>query len=167
MENSNFKLASKLVQQHLTLSEIHNLWEQSSLGRPANRKTIKRWVNLGPKTKNPRFEPFICSLALDLLTNGIESIKAKLLDENDRKVQTLKAALDNYQFRTAKQEATAASLVAFYERYPSFSKGQQGLLDSMCARVQERRVFYIDVGKMPPQRSKQYLEQIKNEIKQK
>ena len=34
-------------------------------------------------------------------------------------------------------------------------------------RAPERRVFYIDVGKMPPHRSKQYLEQIKNEIKQK
>ena len=34
-------------------------------------------------------------------------------------------------------------------------------------RAPERRVFYIDVGKMPPQRAKQYLEQIKNEIKQK
>lgn len=34
-------------------------------------------------------------------------------------------------------------------------------------RAPERRVFYIDVGKMPPQRSKQYLEQIKNEIRQK
>lgn len=34
-------------------------------------------------------------------------------------------------------------------------------------RAPERRVFYIDVGKMPPQRVKQYLESIKNEIKQK
>lgn len=34
-------------------------------------------------------------------------------------------------------------------------------------RAPERRVFYIDVGKMPPQRVKQYLEGIKNEIKQK
>lgn len=34
-------------------------------------------------------------------------------------------------------------------------------------RAPERRVFYIDVGKMPPQRVKQYLETIKNEIKQK
>lgn len=34
-------------------------------------------------------------------------------------------------------------------------------------RAPERRVFYIDVGKMPPQRTKTYLEQIKNEIKQK
>lgn len=34
-------------------------------------------------------------------------------------------------------------------------------------RAPERRVFYVDVGKMPPQRVKQYLETIKNEIKQK
>lgn len=34
-------------------------------------------------------------------------------------------------------------------------------------RAPERRVFYVDVGKMPPQRVKQYLEGIKNEIKQK
>jgi hypothetical protein len=34
-------------------------------------------------------------------------------------------------------------------------------------RAPERRVFYIDVGKMPPQRVKAYLEQIKNEIRQK
>ena len=34
-------------------------------------------------------------------------------------------------------------------------------------RAPERRVFYIDVGKMPPHRVKTYLESIKNEIKQK
>ena len=34
-------------------------------------------------------------------------------------------------------------------------------------RAPERRVFYIDVGKMPPTRVKQYLEGIKNEIRQK
>jgi len=34
-------------------------------------------------------------------------------------------------------------------------------------RAPERRVFYIDVGRMPPARVKQYLEGIKNEIRQK
>jgi hypothetical protein len=34
-------------------------------------------------------------------------------------------------------------------------------------RAPERRVFYIDVGNMPPHRRKQYLESIKNEISQK
>lgn len=34
-------------------------------------------------------------------------------------------------------------------------------------RAPERRVFYIDVGKMPPNRIKTYLETIKNEIRQK
>ena len=33
-------------------------------------------------------------------------------------------------------------------------------------RAPERRVFYIDVGKMPPQRVKGYLEQFKNELRQ-
>jgi hypothetical protein len=33
-------------------------------------------------------------------------------------------------------------------------------------RAPERRVFYIDVGKMPPAMTKKYLEQIKNEIRQ-
>ena len=33
-------------------------------------------------------------------------------------------------------------------------------------RAPERRVFYVDVGKMPPQRVKSYLEGIKNEIRQ-
>jgi hypothetical protein len=34
-------------------------------------------------------------------------------------------------------------------------------------RAPERRVFYVDVGNMPAQRVKQYLEQVKNEIRQK
>ena len=34
-------------------------------------------------------------------------------------------------------------------------------------RAPERRVFYIDTGNMPPQRVKQYLEQIKTDIRQK
>lgn len=34
-------------------------------------------------------------------------------------------------------------------------------------RAPERRVFYIDVGNMPAQRVKQYMEQIKNDIRQK
>ena len=34
-------------------------------------------------------------------------------------------------------------------------------------RAPERRVFYIDVGNMPPNRVKQYLEQVKNDIRQK
>lgn len=34
-------------------------------------------------------------------------------------------------------------------------------------RAPERRVFYVDVGNMPPQRVKIYLEQIKNELRQK
>ncbi len=34
-------------------------------------------------------------------------------------------------------------------------------------RAPERRVFYIDVGNMPPQKAKKYMEQVRNEINQK
>lgn len=44
---------------------------------------------------------------------------------------------------------------------------QDAIIIYRIQRAPERRVFYIDVGKMPPHRSKQYLEQIKNEIRQK
>lgn len=54
--------------------------------------------------------------------------------------------------------------------YRSFKQKElleDAILIYRISRAPERRVFYIDVGKMPPQRTKQYLEQIKNEIKQK
>lgn len=49
---------------------------------------------------------------------------------------------------------------------------QMGLLEDAIiiyrvVRAPERKVFYIDVGNMPPQKVKHYLETVKNEIKQK
>lgn len=44
---------------------------------------------------------------------------------------------------------------------------EDSILIYRIVRAPERRVFYIDVGKMPPQRVKTYLEQVKNEIRQK
>ena len=43
---------------------------------------------------------------------------------------------------------------------------EDAILIYRIVRAPERRVYYIDVGKMPPPRVKQYLETIKNEIKQ-
>ena len=43
---------------------------------------------------------------------------------------------------------------------------EDAILIYRIQRAPERRVFYIDVGKMPPQRVKSYLEGIKNEIRQ-
>jgi hypothetical protein len=44
---------------------------------------------------------------------------------------------------------------------------QDSVIIYRIVRAPERRVFSIDVGNMPPQRAKAYLEAIKNEIKQK
>lgn len=54
-------------------------------------------------------------------------------------------------FRTFKQKSLLEDAIVIYR----------------ISRAPERRVFYVDVGNMAPQRVKQYLEQIKNEIKQK
>ena len=44
---------------------------------------------------------------------------------------------------------------------------EDAILIYRIQRAPERRVFYLDVGKMPPHRVKQYLETVKNEIRQK
>lgn len=49
---------------------------------------------------------------------------------------------------------------------------QMGLLEDasviyLTVRAPERKVFYVDVGNMPPHKVKSYLESVKNEIKQK
>jgi hypothetical protein len=44
---------------------------------------------------------------------------------------------------------------------------EDAVLIYRIVRAPERRVFYVDVGNMPPQRVKQYLESIKNEMRQK
>jgi hypothetical protein len=58
-------------------------------------------------------------------------------------------------------------LKAVYRSHKQKVLLEDSIIIYRVSRAPERRVFYVDVGKMPPQRVKQYLEQIKNEIKQK
>jgi hypothetical protein len=58
-------------------------------------------------------------------------------------------------------------LRAVYRSHKQKELLEDSVLIYRIQRAPERRAFYIDVGKMPPQRVKQYLEQIKNEIRQK
>lgn len=51
--------------------------------------------------------------------------------------------------------------------YRQLSMLEDAVIIYRIVRAPERRLFYIDVGNMPPQRVKQYLEQIKNEMRQK
>ena len=51
--------------------------------------------------------------------------------------------------------------------YRQLSMIEDAVIIYRIVRAPERRVFYVDTGNMPPQRVKQYLEQIKNEIRQK
>ena len=54
-----------------------------------------------------------------------------------------------------------------YRVYRQLAMLEDAVIIYRIVRAPERRVFYIDVGNMPPQRVKQYLEQVRNEIRQK
>lgn len=54
-----------------------------------------------------------------------------------------------------------------YRVYRQLSMLEDAAIIYTIVRAPERRVFYIDTGNMPPQRVKIYLEQIKNEMRQK
>lgn len=61
----------------------------------------------------------------------------------------------------------ASVLRPIYRVYRQLAMIEDAVIIYRIVRAPERRVFYVDVGNMPPQRVKQYLEQIKNEIRQK
>lgn len=58
-------------------------------------------------------------------------------------------------------------LRAIYRTFKQKELLEDALLIYRIQRAPERRVFYIDVGKMPPNRVKAHLEQIKSEFRQK
>ncbi len=57
-------------------------------------------------------------------------------------------------------------LSSVYKAYQQKKLIEDSIIIYRVQRAPERRVFYIDVGRMPPQRRKQYLEQIKLEMRQ-
>jgi hypothetical protein len=61
----------------------------------------------------------------------------------------------------------ASILDSIYPDYQKLQMLEQASITYRMVRAPERRVFNIDVGNMPPQRVKQYLEQIKTEMRQK
>lgn len=60
-----------------------------------------------------------------------------------------------------------STLRPIHRVYKQLAMLEDAVIIYRIVRAPERRVFYVDVGNMPPQRVKQYLEQIKNEIRQK
>jgi len=61
----------------------------------------------------------------------------------------------------------ASVLQPIYRVYRQLAMIEDAVIIYRIVRAPERRVFYVDTGNLPPQRVKQYLEQIKNEIRQK
>ena len=58
-------------------------------------------------------------------------------------------------------------LQSAFKDYQKLTMLEDSAIIYRIVRAPERRVFYIDVGNTPPQRVKQYLEQIRNDIRQK
>ena len=58
-------------------------------------------------------------------------------------------------------------LQSIFKTYKQLTMLEDSIIIYRIVRAPERRVFYIDVGNMPQQRVKQYLESIKNDIRQK
>jgi hypothetical protein len=58
-------------------------------------------------------------------------------------------------------------LLPVLKTYKQLSMLEDAMVIYRIVRAPERRVFYIDVGNMPAQRVKQYLEQVKNDVRQK
>jgi hypothetical protein len=61
----------------------------------------------------------------------------------------------------------ASVLRPIFRVYRQLTMIEDAVIIYRIVRAPERRVFYIDTGNMPPQRVKLYLEQIKNELRQK
>lgn len=58
-------------------------------------------------------------------------------------------------------------LAPIYRVYRQLAMIEDAVIIYRIVRAPERRVFYLDTGNMPPNKVKIYLEQVKNEIRQK
>lgn len=58
-------------------------------------------------------------------------------------------------------------LLPVLKTYKQLTMLEDAMVIYRIVRAPERRVFYIDVGNMPAQRVNQYLEQVKNDVRQK
>lgn len=57
-------------------------------------------------------------------------------------------------------------LSTLYRTFKQLEMLEDSLIIYRVVRAPERRVFYVDVGKMSPAKSKKYLEKVKNDIRQ-
>ena len=121
---ATYKIASKAVQEICTLAEIDEMWNDTGLGGSAKRTTVERWLNVGPATKNPSFEPFIFGLHQSRNSNSV-----------GKKINSLAVAVDSKSFKRPKQAATAASLVAYYRIDNSLSPKQKDMVNSLVKLI--------------------------------
>jgi hypothetical protein len=136
-----FIAASQYIRNILTIEAIADEWHKSGLGRPATENTISRWMNLGPKTKNPRFEPFIIRLAEEYKNKEADTILAAIRSrkgEREFRIGYLGFLAEEDMIDSRRDRATAASLAAFFKYDTQLSPAQEELVDKLYGKVSKR-----------------------------
>jgi len=143
----SFKKASKIVSKSLSLEQLTELWNKQGLGKPAKQTTVKRWLDLGPATKNVNFEPWIIGLSNSAvaMNNNVmsskfvhQSIKAhQSMKDNGvwfaEKLQTFRD--DTTQMLTQKQRSFIGSLKVYLEDKTPLSTGQIKIAKDMYEKL--------------------------------
>lgn len=122
---------SHYVQSILTTEQIRELWNETGLWKkkPANESTIRRWLNQGPETKNPRFEPWVSVLAKVLrIARGSKEVSSLSTDEK------IAALLKQSSELTQRDLATVES-IAVYGKRVSLSRKQKQIVEKLYIRV--------------------------------
>lgn len=127
-------------------------------------------------------------LAASVSERNVTDVRGWLIDTRFREVGSLSSAaympaknqieaepIDGSKVVRFSRSSTTSDTAPFGESvlrpvYKAFKQKElleDAIIIYRITRAPERRVFYVDTGKMPPARVKQYLENVKNELKQK
>ena len=173
-------------------NEIHN-WEQKLFNvcrttikygdvffRKTTDKIDRKWEYINPKNVvsavvNPKDATQI--IAWQVRTQikdvrALNSVQKPVHQAGSEHGTELVPAAEMVQFTLNDEMSDSAPfgesvLASVYKAHKQKELLEDAIIIYRVQRAPERRVFYIDTGKMPPQKAKAHLEQYKNEIRQK
>ena len=124
---AHYRNVGKTLKETMGVAKIAQLWNMTPFSvkvEEVSETTIDRWLQPGPSTKNPNFEPFVIALSL---TNAAASLPEQM--------KRLEEALEADEITSIRDKATATSIVGFYSVDPRLSAKQIELVDSLISRL--------------------------------
>ena len=124
---THYREVGKILKQTMGVAKIAQLWNMTPFSvnvEEVSETTIDRWLQPGPSTKNPNFEPFVITLSL---TNAAAPLPQRM--------KRLELALEADEITSVRDKATATSIVGFYSVDPRLSAKQIELVDSLISRL--------------------------------